>query len=113
MVQICTAIFTRADLIIDSPTANWTPIAYPGGNRTLLQTSRQAAPRPTWSETSIESPPMINFVQVLSPSPVANYDWQAVNSIIDPGATDFDIDNGSTQSGNDPTDYFLSFQPAL
>ena len=56
---------------------------------------------------------MTNFVQVLSPSPVANYDWQAVNSIIDPGATDFDIDNVSTQSGNDPTDYFLSFQPAL
>jgi len=59
--------------------------------------------------TSIESPPMTNFVQVLSSSPVANYDWQAVHSIIDPGATDFDIDNGSTQSGNDLTDYFLSF----
>jgi len=185
----------RADLIIDSPTTNWTPIAYPGGNIPDPSEDQQTGSSESdlvgdidhasfyarfdgggtpnlldgtlgfrmrvaeednpagfsravfvgidantngvldlfvgvdnsgskdligiWSPgsdantspdtTSIESPPMTNFVQILSGSPGANYDWQEVTSIIDPDATDFDIDNGSTQGGNDPTDYFLSF----
>jgi hypothetical protein len=189
------AIVSHADLIIDSPTTNWTAISYPGGNipdpsadqqtgssesdlvgdidhasfyarfddgdtpsqldgtlgfrvRVAEEDSPAGFSRAVfvgidantngvldlfvgvdnsgskdligiWNPgsdqnispdtTSIESPPMTNFIQILAGSAGANYDWQAVNSIIDPDATDFDIDNGSTQGGNDPTDFFLSF----
>lgn len=60
------------------------------------------------STTSIVSPPMTSYTQVLAPAANANYDFSPVTAVNDPTATSFNVDGGSTQS-NDPTDYFLSF----
>jgi hypothetical protein len=53
------------------------------------------------STTSIGSTPLVSYAQT-----GANYNWSAVNSTIDPAATNFDIDNGG---GTGNIDFFLTF----
>ena len=56
------------------------------------------------STTSIESPPVVTYAE----SDV-NYDFSPVTLALDPLALTTNVDGGTTQGNNDPTDYFLSF----